>query len=121
MKRKIQSYFFSLAKTREEARLEHDRQRIISSLERQLERERNQLVLLTTRLSPLTTQLLAAQRHRLDLLQQRSASLDPQLILNRGYSITTLDGKAVRSASQLKTGNEIETRLSKGIIKSIVT
>jgi exodeoxyribonuclease VII large subunit len=112
---------FSLAKTREEARLEHDRQRIITSLERQLERERNQLALLTTRLSPLTTQLLTAQRHRLDLLQQRSASLDPQLILNRGYSITTLGGKAVRSASQLKTGNEIETRLSEGIIKSIVT
>jgi exodeoxyribonuclease VII large subunit len=54
------------------------------------------------------------------MLQQTAISLDPQLILKRGYSITTLNGKAVHDGKQLKPGDEIETRLEQGTIKSIV-
>ena len=41
-------------------------------------------------------------------------------MLKRGYSITRINGKAVRDASQLKTGDEIETQLEKGTVKSKV-
>jgi len=111
---------FSLAKTREEARLEQAMQRMTSSIKRQQERERDHLSTIHYQLSTLSSRLIETQRHRLDLLQQRTASLDPQLILNRGYSLTTHNGKVVRNALLLKSGDEIETRLSEGIIKSVV-
>lgn len=71
----------------------------------------------------LQTQLqttLVQQTHRLELLAQRTVSLDPILLLRRGYSITLHHGKVVSDPSQLHEGDEIETRLEKGTVKSIV-
>lgn len=71
----------------------------------------------------LQTQLqttLVQQTHRLELLAQRTVSLDPILLLRRGYSITLHRGKVVSDPSQLHEGDEIETRLEKGTVKSIV-
>ena len=45
---------------------------------------------------------------------------DPTLLLSRGYSITLHNGRAVRDPLALKAGDEIETRLEKGTIKSII-
>ena len=63
---------------------------------------------------------IVTEGHRLDMLQQRCKSLDPQLLLSRGYSITLHQGRAVRHASELKTGDEIETRVENGTFKSII-
>lgn len=46
--------------------------------------------------------------------------LKPEKTLKRGYSITRLNGKAVRNASSLNEGAEIETQLSLGTIRSTV-
>jgi exodeoxyribonuclease VII large subunit len=89
---------FSVVKTKSEARID----------------------LLYTRLSNLIGQRILNQQHRLELLQQRAQSLDPTLLLQRGYSITLHQGKAVRDASLLQPGDEIETRLAQGSIKSTV-
>ena len=60
------------------------------------------------------------ERHRLDLLSQRATSLDPDLLLRRGYSITLKNGHTVRSASDLQPGDIIETRLAGGSVSSEV-
>ena len=65
-------------------------------------------------------QRIERQYHRLELLQQRAILLDPVLLLKRGYSMTLANGRLLRDASQVRTGEEIETRLEKGTIKSIV-
>ena len=111
---------FSLARTRSEARLSQYEQRLATATMRHVDMAQNRIVLLRTRLLPLIPHLLEAHRHRLELLGQRVASLDPQLLLKRGYSITLLNGKAVRNAAALQPGDEIETRLSEGTIKSVV-
>ena len=111
---------FSLAKTREEARIERLLQSLQSHSHRHLDKGQTRLDMLSVRLPAISTQLLTAKRHHLELLTQRTSSLDPQLLLKRGYSITTLNGKSVRHPSDLKTGDEIETRLATGTIKSIV-
>jgi len=111
---------FSLARTRSEARLSQYEQRLATATMRHVDMAQNRIVLLRTRLLPLIPHLLETHRHRLELLGQRVASLDPQLLLRRGYSITTLNGKAVRNAAALQPGDEIETRLSEGTIKSVV-
>ena len=63
---------------------------------------------------------LMAEQHRLQLIEEKTKNLDPALLLKRGYSITLHNGKAVRSPQQLQSGDEIETRLEKGTIKSII-
>jgi exodeoxyribonuclease VII large subunit len=65
-------------------------------------------------------QHLLKERHRLELLEQRATSLDPALLLKRGYSITLYKGHAVRNAASLKPGDQIETRLNEGTIHSTV-
>lgn len=111
---------FSLVKTREEAHTQQLLQRMGKACDGQLIRSEARLTTLNAQLSTLSSQLINAHRHRLDLLQQRTASLDPQLILNRGYSLTTHNGKVVRNAADVKAGDEIETRLEHGSIKSII-
>ena len=45
--------------------------------------------------------------------------LKPQNTLRRGYSITRLDGKAVRDASSLPKGSRLETEVATGVIVSV--
>jgi exodeoxyribonuclease VII large subunit len=89
---------FSIVKTRQEAKIDALQQRIPMLLERRL----------------------LAENHRLQLMEEKVRSLDPQLLLKRGYSMTLHDGKVVKDASQLKEGDEIETVLEKGKLHSVV-
>lgn len=45
-------------------------------------------------------------------------SLSPERVLERGYSITKKDGKIIARKSELKEGDQIETVLKKGTVKS---
>ncbi|WP_028912769.1 exodeoxyribonuclease VII large subunit [Prevotella sp. MA2016] len=89
---------FSLVRTRQEAKLESFYTRIPMLLERRL----------------------TSENHRLQLIGEQLKGFDPTLLLARGYSITLHNGKTVRDPQQLQPGDEIETRLEKGIIKSII-
>jgi exodeoxyribonuclease VII large subunit len=64
--------------------------------------------------------LLTEQKHRLERMTLQLQGFDPQIQLARGYSITLKDGRAVRDPALLKPGNEIETRVEKGIFRSII-
>lgn len=64
--------------------------------------------------------LLASKAHRLELLGQRIADSSPEKLLARGYSITMKDGKAVKDASALHSGDRIVTRLHRGEVESVV-
>ncbi len=75
---------------------------------------------LYTRLSMLIERRLTSESHRLQLIDEKLKALDPTLLLARGYSITLHNGKAVKDASQLPPGTEIETRLAKGTVHSTV-
>ena len=63
---------------------------------------------------------LTNQKHLLESFSLKLQGFDPQLLLSRGYSITLYNGKAVRDPQQLKAGDEIETRVEKGTIRSVV-
>ena len=75
---------------------------------------------LEARFPLLAERRLTAERHRLQLTEEKLKALDPQLLLKRGYSITLHNGKAVHNPLALKAGDEIETLLEKGTIKSII-
>ena len=101
-------------------RINQCEERLAYSAQAQITNPLTKLSLLTNQFSNLIDRRLLTERHKLELLEQRAASLDPQLILKRGYSITLHNGKAVRSAQQLKTGDEIETRFEQGTVHSVV-
>ena len=89
---------FSIVKTRQEAKIDALQQRLPMLIERRF----------------------LAENHRLQLMEEKLKALDPQLLLKRGYSITLHKGRAVKDATTLKAGDEIETRLAQGLIHSIV-
>lgn len=53
-------------------------------------------------------------------IEEKLRLLDPQNVLKRGYSIALKNGKALVSASDLKEGDEITTRLADGEFISIL-
>ena len=111
---------FSNVKILQEARLEALNNRLILSSGSRLSTLNAQLSTLAEHLSILLDRRLMAEKHRLQLVEEKARSLDPTLLLSRGYSMTMKDGKIVRDPKTLRHGDEIETHLEKGTIKSIV-
>ena len=81
---------------------------------------RHRIEMLQQRLSVAMERIMTNQKHHLSQIELLLQGYDPQLLLRRGYSITMHNGRAVRDPQQLKAGDEIETRVEKGKIISIV-
>lgn len=111
---------FSLAKTRQAARLDRLMGRLGSACQGYMLTACNHLDRLAASLRPATERRMVSESHRLQMLQQRIKAQDPELLLSRGYSITLKDGKVVRSANGLQAGDEIESILAEGKVKAIV-
>ena len=119
LKSKIQS-LFSVVKSRQEARLDGLYNRIVSRAQQKMATSHSQLTAAELRLPLLLDRRMTAERHRLELLEEKMKVLDPSLLLRRGYSITLKDGKAVRDANALTPGDELVTRLANGTVRSTV-
>lgn len=111
---------FSLVSTRETSRLDRLMQRCETATRRKIEHEQHRQEMLSQRIAPAIQRMLDVRRHRLEILSQRASSLDPQLVLKRGYSMTLSGGKVVMDADKLIDGEIIETRLANGKIISRV-
>lgn len=123
-------------------RLDDASQRITYAVNQRISNQKAKIVTMTSLIPTLALRMVGDQRHRIEMMANRlpiaierrltnqkhlleSLSIklqgfDPQLLLSRGYSITLHNGRAVRDPQQLKSGDEIETRLEKGTIRSIV-
>ena len=117
-------------------------QRISYAVNQRISNQKTKIVTMTSLIPTLALRVVGDQRHRIEMMENRlpiaierrltnqkhlleSLSIklqgfDPQLLLSRGYSITLKDGKAVRDPKLLKPGDEIETRVEKGTIRSVV-
>lgn len=73
-----------------------------------------------TRLQQAMKTMFMAQRHKLDLIEQRIKPLDPKLMLQRGFTITTRNGKLLKDVGKLRCGDEIVTITASGSVKSVV-
>jgi len=111
---------FSVVKTRQDARLNQMYSRIAHRAQQRLVTRQSSLTALSDRIPMLLDRRLQAEKHRLELLTEKVKTLDPALLLKRGYSITMKDGHAVRDPKDLRPGDQIETRLEKGTFKSTV-
>ena len=123
-------------------RLDDASQRITYAVNQRINNQKTKIATMTTLIPTLALRVVSDQRHRIELLENRlpvaierrltnqkhlleSLSIklqgfDPQLLLSRGYSITLHNGRAVHAPRELKPGDEIETRVEKGTIHSVV-
>ena len=111
---------FSLVKVRQSNRLDQLLNRLKVKAERIPADGLHRLEMLEARLKEPVARKLEKELHRIDMLSQRAIAQDPERLLSRGYSITLKDGKSIKDASQLKAGEEIETRFAKGVAKAVV-
>lgn len=88
---------------------------------RLLANQRHQIELLQQRLPMVTERWTTQQKHLLESIEIKLHTFDPQILLSRGYSITTKNGKAVHDPATLRNGDILETRVEHGIFYSTVT
>ena len=111
---------FSMVRTREEPRLDGALQSIRSASDAYMHGRNMSLATLERLFQNASMHVLDRHNSQLRQLELQLRTLDPKRMLRYGYSITRINGHAVRDAKDLKAGDEIVTTLDKGTIKSIV-
>lgn len=111
---------FSLVNSKQTAYLGNLSHRLHSASQRLVDGKIKEAVIVEGRMSTAAQRMVSDEKHRIEMLLQRVNALDPQQILDRGYSITLHNGKALMNSEALAEGDELETRLAKGKVVSIV-
>ena len=64
--------------------------------------------------------LLKSRGIELDHISKQIRNMSPEIVLQRGYSITLLNGKAIKNFEEIQPGDTINTTIFEGNITSIV-
>ena len=106
-------------------RLRQERQRAAAAgqrlpllIERRITLERSRLDHLAPTLRQAVTRSMERQQQRRALLIRSVELSSPERILKRGFSLTLKEGKAVRSADELRSGDRITTFYGEGCSES---
>jgi exodeoxyribonuclease VII large subunit len=62
--------------------------------------------------------LILREQQRIHFHENTARLIHPENVLKRGYTITTKEGKVIKSVKQLNVNEEIETRFADGSVKS---
>jgi len=111
---------FSAMKAREEGRLDRAFAYIQNMIVQQTSKEMMRIDMLDQHLSTSIYNLVNNQKHRLEVCEAKLDAVDPQRILNLGFSITRVNDKAVSKASELHSGDVIKTTFAQGTVESVV-
>lgn len=115
------STVYQQRKLKEEHRLEQLKMKLPLRIESHIEMHQHELKRYKEQFSSRAELMLLKAKGRLALLQHRTNSLSPDLLLKRGYSITLKEGKVVTDASQVIVGDKLVTRFAQGEVESQVT
>lgn len=85
-----------------------------------VQQQKMQLQSLAQSLLPAAGMFLKEQQHRLELMKEKVDAASPEHVLAMGYSITRVNGRAVRSTDALMPGDEVVTVVSGGEFTSVV-
>jgi exodeoxyribonuclease VII large subunit len=105
----------------EQNRLEIAMQRTLFSTKNFFDSANNQLENISPILKSACKNYTSQTRHHLEILHTQNILLNPFAILQRGYSVTTKNGKIIKDSSQLNEGDNLETLLNKGKVRSTVS
>lgn len=94
--------------------------RLPSSASTLLTRRRSTLDTLQMQLQNRSTSRLAEGTRFIQLTEQFIKMASPDYVLKRGYSLALKDGKIIKHAADLDSGDKLVTRFTDGDVKSIV-
>ncbi len=94
--------------------------RMVNRLNLLRERRENQLSDFSVQLRQKCKNRFEKERHFIELAEMHMKYVDPKNVLERGYSITRLNGRALRSVTEVKAGDIVETLIADGKLKSKV-
>lgn len=83
-------------------------------------REENRLLLYEQQIFNAVRGKAVRERGKLDLWMKTIELHSPERIFKMGYSLTMVNGKLVRSQSEVNEGDVLETHLHDGVIQSVV-
>ena len=85
-----------------------------------IHKQQNRLEALWQALRFATQRRISEQRNQLELWEKTIGIHSPERIYRMGYSLTTVNGKVVRSIHDVKAGEEMLTHTGDGVIRSEV-
>lgn len=103
----------------EKSRLTQFKQ-VLNNLHLRIGQHLNQLNLTYERIAMQARMRIEKEARTMEFIDRTIAMSQPENILRRGFSITRLNGTAVKSASQLHSGDIIETETADGKVKAEV-
>ena len=65
-----------------------------------------------------TEGFITQKKHEINISEQKNNYLNPQNVLERGFSYTVINNKIIKTSSKLKKGDTIESHFYKGKVKS---
>lgn len=112
------SNFASKATKNEERRLEMTRLRIKQAARTGFLKETNLLSTYLIKIKNYVQNRMVHESSRLNLIQTKIETHSPKFLTERGYTITTMNGKRLTSTQEIKTGDKITTHLPDGNFNS---
>jgi exodeoxyribonuclease VII large subunit len=101
----------------------HQMRLLLNSIASKLKNPKDRINDLRLRFDDWSERLISAaknsidrRKQKLDRMESTLRALSPLNVLDRGYSIAFLDGKAVRSATELPAGEKFKLRLHDGMV-----
>ena len=85
-----------------------------------IHKQQNRLEALWQALRFATQRRISKQRNQLELWEKTIGIHSPERIYRMGYSLTTVNGKIVKSIHDVKAGEQLETHVADGVIRSEV-
>lgn len=96
------------------------RLRMASATPQIIQAERNRLMWIERSLPQSAAALIRNEQSRIALVSTKLSLLDPRKLLQKGYSITTCNGKVITDVGTLKKGDTVTTVFANGKMESSV-
>lgn len=96
------------------------RERMSGKLTLLFDRQKNLLHTSSRTVEQRSENIIRQHKYWIELSETKIKFVDPKNVLERGYSVTRLNGKAVKNSNALKAGDILETEVASGVISSKV-
>lgn len=100
--------------------LQKIKQRVGSSGKLEIQKQKNAIDQVHSKLSNVLQTVLVAQSNRIERFEHSVKLMDPVHVLQRGYSITTIGGKTIGMNNPIRVGDQIFTRTATFNVESEV-
>ena len=111
-----------IGKMQEQANLLADlHNRLLRSVQNAITQEKNRISYWKQRLQLATRSRIDKQRNQLNMWEKAIELHCPERVYKMGYSLSTINGKIVKSIQDVQSGELLETHMADGVIRSVVT